>query len=912
MVTYILNLVDTNDLNKNAYWGDRENTTMHLVSALGYNDLALQLAEKGVHANVPNSRGLLPHQVAQTETMVDLLLNIKDNKILSHQISVDSSYSPSTLYGMNNAQYRLQQSLPQQQQQLVKPTSSSPSHNMDQPLILSSSSSTLRKCGKDDHYFRSGQVEQTKQKVLGDEQLELEKQRERRRKDIALLAQRSAVKNNPFVKKSEPALAPIHSGHFSSSSTHADSTPNSAVLRIRANEIIPGERKCKRNSKGINSLQKKSYVSSSIFRQGQPSLGDKKQCNLTHQQNARQRLKKASIDIFNATDTNPHDDDPDFENSNNPVSEPSSDAMDQLDLSTMESTSDKLTALEATSTTPLTIDDDSDNDSDNDSKSDQSTTSSALSSADHGLQDSDSSVTVSENNDQSSARDTSILKPLILPSLTSPSKIAPPKLLSTPTIVEQSSKIQLETKSSKLTRNNLLIRDYGVDTRRQSGSQKSHWSKELTSWVTILNREFSLNVDDDDNDDDNHQAHGSTTSIDDLTLALENASRFGDVEIGITPLDNAKYEDAHRDEYQQQSNSGTDGINYNNANGTDEIDQQGIDDGLTIYSDKQDENECRRPRMDITPSKDLEHSPKTYGSISARRPAAIYAKKAPTFDSIYMPSGNDNGDYSTGNTNICAANENTISALSQSVSTPTSLSPNAADHHHQQNHAPSSSSSSSTTTTAPSTSLCNRGKLYVRVNAVNDILLPLPRDRAYVRCVIGDGRYEYMSRYEPLGQNIDLGFECIIDSHPDMIITLSLHVRPDYMLKKPLKRLFTSNRKRKGSLSAYVSNEDGAVGQTRFAVGDMLGACYKRPYSGCFYCFNAWHIHSTKDKTTSSISSSVTSSSTSSTSSSSTSSQELDQGVLKVIGNFKVQLLYLPVLNPSSVRKKGKKKLILY
>ncbi|ORZ20252.1 hypothetical protein BCR42DRAFT_204488 [Absidia repens] len=109
----------------------------------------------------------------------------------------DLFYRSSTLCGMNNAQYRLQQSLPQQQQ-LVKPTSSSLSHNMDCPPILSSSPSTLRKYGKDDHYFRSGHVEQTKQKLLGDEQSELEKQCD---KDIALLAQTITSEKQPFCQE---------------------------------------------------------------------------------------------------------------------------------------------------------------------------------------------------------------------------------------------------------------------------------------------------------------------------------------------------------------------------------------------------------------------------------------------------------------------------------------------------------------------------------------------------------------------------------------------------------------------------------------------------------------------------------------------------------------------------------------
>lgn len=176
------------------------------------------------------------------------------------------------------------------------------------------------------------------------------------------------------------------------------------------------------------------------------------------------------------------------------------------------------------------------------------------------------------------------------------------------------------------------------------------------------------------------------------------------------------------------------------------------------------------------------------------------------------------------------------------------------------------------------------GKLYLHVNGIQDILLPLPKDRAYVRCVVSDGRFEYMSRYEILSQNINFDYECVIDTHPDMIITISLHVRPDYVMKSrtPFSRLFSS-KKKKESLSGYVNKEDGAIGQARFALAHMLPACIESTYLAGFHCFNAWYSRSFKERHRQK-------------------KKDPDQDVLKVVGNFDVEMLYLPVADFQKVK----------
>lgn len=178
------------------------------------------------------------------------------------------------------------------------------------------------------------------------------------------------------------------------------------------------------------------------------------------------------------------------------------------------------------------------------------------------------------------------------------------------------------------------------------------------------------------------------------------------------------------------------------------------------------------------------------------------------------------------------------------------------------------------------------GKLYLRINAATDMLLPLPNEPTYVRCVVSDDRYEYMSRYALLGQHIPFEYECIIDTNddPDMIITISLHVRPDHHLrsKLPLTRLFSTNKKhhhhdKGGSLSSYICHDDGSIGRSRFALSHMLHGCYMCSYSTRFDCFNAWTQQRQKHR----------------------SKEEGD--VLKVIGSLEIEMLYLPLNDPSMV-----------
>lgn len=174
------------------------------------------------------------------------------------------------------------------------------------------------------------------------------------------------------------------------------------------------------------------------------------------------------------------------------------------------------------------------------------------------------------------------------------------------------------------------------------------------------------------------------------------------------------------------------------------------------------------------------------------------------------------------------------------------------------------------------------GKIYIGVSGAHDMLLPLPKEITYARCVISDGEYEYMSRYEMLDEQILMDYECVIDAKPGMIITVSLHVRPDYHVKprSGWTKWFTSIRKQKEHLSGYVHPEDGAIGQTRFAVDHMVPACYKKTYAANFDCFNSWYTRSSKERAR---------------------REQFgdEEDFLKIVGKLNIEMLYLPVSGPN-------------
>ncbi|KAI8888488.1 hypothetical protein K501DRAFT_329837 [Backusella circina FSU 941] len=137
-----------------------------------------------------------------------------------------------------------------------------------------------------------------------------------------------------------------------------------------------------------------------------------------------------------------------------------------------------------------------------------------------------------------------------------------------------------------------------------------------------------------------------------------------------------------------------------------------------------------------------------------------------------------------------------------------------------------------------------QGKLHVHIRGVQDIKLPLPKEPTLVRCVVSDGRFEYMTDYKILDTDIEFDHKCSIDIYPGMSITVSLHVHPDYISVPKAPPLMSLLRKQRNCFSNYISKVDGAIGLAFCDISNCLPVCHEEYYRASICCFNTWYARS--------------------------------------------------------------------
>lgn len=916
------------------------------------------ILQKGASPDIKNKDGYLPMHVIQKESILQLLesasslkKSVNDNKTKSttrKNLKNNEDTSSSNL-DSNSSIHRPNYSNPnrfQQLKQLAELSSHNQSGSNSNTKSNSSSSSKITNNNnkfningntkpstmkhKDEHYFKPGRVEQTKQKVLNDEEAELQKHLEHRRKDIALLAKRSAVKNNPFIKNesdsitksikrrqkfipspspsspspsspspSSPSLSPTSHAKDLDGSNKVEQPSSSSIINAIKEEVEEGQEvekdevaleddedsintKPKRNSKVINSLQTKSVVSSNVFLQTEsPSLPKKQPSTTSLNKDITKAQKKYSITLngkFEVTDPLSSSTTTTISSNSTPLNSP-----------TLDRTSSSETAASL-----------------------DSTQSSSSSSTNNNTNFIHSSIAIPKVNDRheelSSKIEISSMEMALLQDIKSFEKNQPSSPLSS-----------------------VIIDKNNLEQRRISGCQKSNWTKELQS-LSPSNVDKKMNR--KETQQNNDGIVGSLTISENNNLRHEKQKYF-----------DSKYQFDDNDHLDRSFKYSFPTLSPSSSSSTHHFEYK------------------QQIKKENDPSSISENT--DFGNISSTT-TSRYIRRLPTYDSIpYVKSKStflgDNKDEknsniikesSDNNNNNKHDPDHSINKLNNPSVTSTlpNISKKQLNHHHPLVRSVSTFESTSSLTSfmnsSPFFSSSNKnsnnnllnnhsltssstlnndhqlhqqpngpGKLYVRVKGVNDVLLPIPnKDKAYVRCVINDGKYEYISGYELLSQQMTFGYECIIDCKPNMIITLSLHIRADYLLKKPLTKLLTTvQRKRKGSLSAFISSEDGSVGQTRFAVKDMLNACYRRSFTSQFHCFNAWYIPPSYSSVVSSPSSSLLpfaslnhhNNKKKSSSLNKNFNDDDDDSVLKVIGNFDVELLYLPISDPNAVIPKN-------
>lgn len=205
---------------------------MHLAYFLNKQDLIQQLLEKGVSNDRRNKLGHLPADNDQPKLLV------KD-KLKTSTASKQASTSE---------RFRRLRELAESHKDHVKNNKSKTERQ----------NSTRR-------YFRPGHLEERKRRVLSEEEeAELrEKERLKRQKEVELLAQRSAVKNNPLFRKFEGQQDEPNETE-QAKATAATTTSDSMKAKTK---FLNAAEQVKRSSRVINILKDRSVVSTSVFRQ---------------------------------------------------------------------------------------------------------------------------------------------------------------------------------------------------------------------------------------------------------------------------------------------------------------------------------------------------------------------------------------------------------------------------------------------------------------------------------------------------------------------------------------------------------------------------------------------------------------------------------------------------------------------
>lgn len=224
--------------------------------------------DKGALINIPNKSGHLPiKQVADD-----------NNVIVNDEVTATDAAAPiPTPTVSNKSTSSLQEDSQPEVKLLINKSKSAAAANKERiPVNTSDRFKRLRELAESPgannnkpiserqnstrRYFRPGHLEERRRRVLSEEEeAELEKQRLKRQKEVDMLAQRSAVKNNPLFKKFEEQTQ---------GQQQQGKPVISAVSAIRDRKKLLGAAdQIRRTSRVINSLKDRSYVSGSVFRQ---------------------------------------------------------------------------------------------------------------------------------------------------------------------------------------------------------------------------------------------------------------------------------------------------------------------------------------------------------------------------------------------------------------------------------------------------------------------------------------------------------------------------------------------------------------------------------------------------------------------------------------------------------------------
>lgn len=885
------------DLNTYA-WGSCHNKTLHLAYFLGHTQASQQLIQQGALDTVANDLGFQPKDV------------------ISQQTKKDNSKKPS------GKQQRPKYSSPDRFQQL-RALAESPAKQQQEDANNNNNS----KNAPDD----------------------VRPQGQRHHQDFALLAKRSPVKNNPLLKKFEQQQQ-------SSSSANRLAVPSGKAASLLSPDSAGGDPEIRRNSKVINSLKNKSYVSTSVFRQAEPAVSTSRApspsrgasptpSRSTSPLPSRSASPLPPVTVTPAQDTSSKI--PENDMTKQPIQTADSEKGGSENLSAQKKEQPVIVCQEEQ--TPeekdkkRSVDKDDDKGQDVD-KEDQTSKGRDQDKEEQGLKreqgpDMDKEAVADDKDDVDKEQDDD-------------------KDDDEEDEEDVTKARDIEKEKQRLSRR--FVSADAEEARRWSGSQRSHWSVGVNSWGNVLNRgsvaskkENRKSLHSDSDGEQWFDSYEDWTEGADGRLSLKAKPRNS--RDGIPPVPNLPTTTTTNTTARQsmlsrqvlpdapspvvqlsQVDSHEKETEENNTCGEEEGPEEMIhykpdtrfsarfdDDEDSVIDSLIHDNSLRQSRsVDAKQAEGNKSGDET--SVESRAPSASFSPPqrgsagaesmdtwpSPEVKKQTLSEQHDEKDAVPAEpSQILMKPDEKFGSVSVTTSQYIShrLRPESNNLQEQalatfDNEAyrdfleyrpssvklqlPLADVSPSRPLSSATAMMSNpaHGKLYVRVNSAEDLLLPLPKITTYVRCVVSDGQYEYMSKYEVLSQRVSFAYECIIDTHPDMIVTVALHVRPDVHVrpKTGISRWFTSIRKQRETLPGYVHPEDGAIGQSRFALQHMMEACYQKTYKANFDCFNSWYARSARERQR---------------------QQQFggDDDVLKVVGNLNVEMLYLPVSDPSLV-----------
>ncbi|KAI9498307.1 hypothetical protein BDB00DRAFT_799781 [Zychaea mexicana] len=142
----------------------------------------------------------------------------------------------------------------------------------------------------------------------------------------------------------------------------------------------------------------------------------------------------------------------------------------------------------------------------------------------------------------------------------------------------------------------------------------------------------------------------------------------------------------------------------------------------------------------------------------------------------------------------------------------------------------------------PATSAGQKGRLYIRVIAAENLDFPIHSDAPQIRCVLSNGNSEQSTEFHTMKHNISFDHDFYIDIEPSSEFAITLVAgQPKAKSNQFRKLLGNRRRSRTDSILRYVNRMDGSLAQTRVSLDSIESQCRSKLCTASFALINGWY-----------------------------------------------------------------------